>query len=303
METIEKIVSARRKMIESKAFKEGHRTSARAFTRERKLIFPWLIVLIIKKSVKSIPLRLNEFLSWLEAPTVSNRAFTQARANLKHTAFIALNDLMVKMSYEEGDYKRYRGFRLLAIDGSKVRLPEGQEIQEHFGAISYSNPYQQVKGEHNYAQVSVLYDVLNRIALTGEFAKARAYEVDLGIKPLGYTQSGDLILGARNSASYRFLDKLGSTDFIIRCSANSFQVARAMLKGPGTDSQVVNLKLNRQKSIPVRFIRVILSPLESEVLVTSLVDEFTYPNELFKELYHLRWGIETFYGFLKTRLE
>ena len=210
---------------------------------------------------------------------------------------------MVKMSYEEGDYKRYRGFRLLAIDGSKVRLPEGQEIQEHFGAISYSNQYQEVKGEHNYAQVSVLYDVLNRVALTGEFAQARAYEVDLGLKHLGYIQSGDLILCDRNYASYRFLEQLEPVDFIIRCSANSFQAARPMLKGQGTDSQVVNLKLNRKKSIPVRFIRVILSTGEYEVLVTSLVDEFTYPNELFKELYHLRWEIETFYGFLKTRLE
>ena len=207
------------------------------------------------------------------------------------------------MSYQEDNYKRYRGFRLLAIDGSKVRLPEGQEIQKHFGAISYSNQYEEVRGEHNYAQVSVLYDVLNRIALTGEFAKARAYEVDLGIKPLSHSQFGDLIVCDRNYASYRFLDELEHVDFVIRCSASSFQVARAMLKGQGTDSQVVNLKINNQKSRLVRFVRVTLNPGEYEVLVTSLADERTYPNELFKELYYLRWGIETFYGFLKTRLE
>ena len=79
METIEKIVSASQIMIESKAFKEEHRTSERAFTRERKLIFPRLILLIIQKSVKSIQLRLNEFFGWLEAPSVSNSAFTQER--------------------------------------------------------------------------------------------------------------------------------------------------------------------------------------------------------------------------------
>ena len=178
MEKIEKIVSANRIMIESKAFKEEHRTSERAFIKERKLIFQRLILLIIQKSVKNIQLRLNEFLGWLGAPSVSNSAFTQARTNLKPSAFIALNDLMVKMSYQQDDYKRYRGFRLLARDGSKVRLPEGQEIQAHFGAISSSNQYEEVKGEPNYAQVSVLYDVFNRIALTGELAQARTYEAD-----------------------------------------------------------------------------------------------------------------------------
>ena len=210
---------------------------------------------------------------------------------------------MVKIRYEDGDYKRYRGFRFLAIAGSKVRLPDNQEIQEHFGAISSSNQHEEVKGEPNYAQVSVLYEVLNRVALTGEFAKARTYEVDWGIKHLGPPHCGDLILCDRNYASYRFLEEREPIDFVIRCSASSFQVARAMLKGQGTDSQVVNLKISNQKSIQVRFVRVTLSTREYEVFVTSLADELTYPNELFKELYYLRWGIETFYGFLKTRLE
>jgi hypothetical protein len=104
----------------------------------------------------------------------------------------------------------------LAIDGSKVRLPEGQEIQEHLGAISYSNQYEEVKGEPNYAQVSVLDEVFNRLALTGEFAKARADEVDLGIKPLSHSQFGDLIVCDRNDASYRFLDELEHVDFVIK---------------------------------------------------------------------------------------
>jgi len=39
------------------------------------------------------------------------------------------------------------------------------------------------------------------------------------------------------------------------------------------------------------------------VLVTSLLDGYLYPTQGFLALYHLRWGIETFYGLLKTRLE
>ncbi|MCP4107186.1 MAG: transposase, partial [Desulfobacteraceae bacterium] len=54
--------------------------------------------------------------------------------------------------------------------------------------------------------------------------------------------------------------------------------------------------------INVRFVRVVLDNGEIEVLVTSLTDEAEYSVNDFKEMYHLRWGIETFYGTVKGRL-
>jgi IS4 transposase len=39
------------------------------------------------------------------------------------------------------------------------------------------------------------------------------------------------------------------------------------------------------------------------VLATNLLDEQKYPTAEFAELYHCRWGIETFYGVLKGRLD
>jgi hypothetical protein len=51
---------------------------------------------------------------------VSSSAFTQARANLKHTAFIALNNGNVEIYYRDGIYEKYNDLRVLAIDGSKV---------------------------------------------------------------------------------------------------------------------------------------------------------------------------------------
>lgn len=45
-----------------------------------------------------------------------------------------------------------------------------------------------------------------------------------------------------------------------------------------------------------------MSTGEWEVLVTNLLDEARYPSAGFLELYGLRWGIETFYRLLKTRL-
>ena len=55
--------------------------------------------------------------------------------------------------------------------------------------------------------------------------------------------------------------------------------------------------------MPVRFVTVRLSTGELEVLATSLLDEERYPSNCFLELYGQRWGIETYYGTLKGRLE
>lgn len=162
---IQELIRKNREMIESKWFKEQHRKTKEAFSRVRKLSFSTLIVFIIQKSVKSLQLRLNEWFEKFEGETVSSSAFTQARANLKYTAFIALNDCNVEIYYGDGIYEKYNGFRVLAVDGSKIRLPKGAEIKEKFGAISYRNQKEAVEGEHNYSQLSVLYDVLNRMVL------------------------------------------------------------------------------------------------------------------------------------------
>ncbi len=55
--------------------------------------------------------------------------------------------------------------------------------------------------------------------------------------------------------------------------------------------------------IKVRFVSVRLPTGELEVLVTSLLDEQRYPSREFLEVYHYRWGHETFHLMLKGRLE
>jgi len=254
----------------------------------------------------------------LNSDPVTASAYSQARYKLKHTAFIELNQkAVVDTLYANDDYQRFWGYRLLAIDGSKIRLPDTDEMMAEFGSIAYSNGKDTtVQGEHAYALASVMYDVLNRIALTAELASADAYEVDLAITHLAHTNAKDLLIMDRNYPSYRMLAELhrSDLDYVIRCSAASFAVARQMLKGQGAASQRVTLRpcaqqapmireLGLPQSLSVRFVRVQLDTGEWEVLVTSLWDDSQYPTEGFRELYYFRWGIETFYGLLKTRLE
>jgi hypothetical protein len=287
------------------------------FTRIRSLPFTVVLIMVLRKSVKSLQCIVNETMSGLGFDEVSASAYSQARYKLKHSAFIELNQkAIIDVLYQDEDFKKFLGKRILAIDGSKIRLPNTQEVCDTFGTIAYSQGQDSnVQGEHPYALGSVLFDVLNRVAIDATLAPANAYEVDLAIAHLAHTQHDDLLLMDRNYPSYRMLATLRKTerDFAIRCSASSFSVARRMLKGDGADSQIVTLTpcaeqmpMIRDSGLPetlvVRFVRVLLSTGEFEVLVTSLLDEMRYPKDDFLALYGLRWGIETFYGLIKTRL-
>jgi hypothetical protein len=56
------------------------------------------------------------------------------------------------------------------------------------------------------------------------------------------------------------------------------------------------------QAIKLRFVCVELDTGEKEVLITSLLDDGTFPYELFQGLYHLRWGVEESYKKDKHRL-
>ena len=305
-------------LIESNEFKNSHRKNKNVFTRTRSLPFSLVLVLVLRNSVKSLQLVVNEAMNWLGNDLVTASAYSQARYNLKHTAFIELNEkAVVDTMYADENYRTFWGFRILAVDGSKIRLPNNDKVCDEFGTIAYTNGKDNTEqGEHPYALASVLYDVLNRICLTAKLAPAKAYEVDLAIQHLSYACNGDLIVMDRNYPSYRnFAEhQQRNLDFVARCSLSSFSVAREMLSGEGSDSQIVTLrapekqrnlirKLGLPLSLTVRFVRVLLDTGEWEVLATSLLDEERYPTKEFKELYYLRWGVETFYGLIKTRLE
>ncbi len=233
-------------------FKCRHRKADKDFSRQRSLPFAQVLTMILRKSVKPLQSMVNEAMQAAGVKSVPASAYTQARHKLRHTAFIELNQTaVVEVMYADGVYKRFWGYRVLGVDGSRIRLPTTEEL---------------------------VFD--------------------------------------RNYASYELLAELTQQQraFATRCSAASFATARAMLKGEGPDSQVATLKppagkvkalavRGLPKTLRVRFVRVRLDTGEWKVLVTSLLDEQLYPTATFKALYHLRWGIETFYGILKTRLE
>lgn len=308
--------------LEDESFIARFKHTAQDFTRSRILTFRAIAVLLMAKGSKSLQLSLNEFIPklGLGRQTVSKAAYSKARKKLKHTAFIELNrTAVVQTMYEAGGYRTFHGFRVLATDGSKVQLPTTSDTSEAFGTVAYKNQRAGAEGVHAYALASVLYDVLNRVAIDAVLEPSHSYEVELANGHLAHTRSGDLVIYDRGYCSFRMLalasvaNASGGGGFLIRCHGNSFTVVNEMLTGQGPADVTCTVTAGRNfraqaknqdlpMTLTVRFVRVRLDTGEYEVLATSLHDRERYPLSLFRELYYLRWGIETFYGILKTRL-
>ena len=123
-------------------FSARHRVRAEDFTRQRQLSFPIVMLFVLQKTVKSIQRHLHEFLNELAGgqvfEPVTAGAWTHARAKLKHTAFIELNQSTVlPLVYgpeQQSILQRWRGHRLLGVDSSLLRLTQSQELLEEFNA-------------------------------------------------------------------------------------------------------------------------------------------------------------------------
>lgn len=318
------IESLRRRLCDG-GFSVSHRVRPEDFTRERQLTFPLVMLCTVQKTVKSLQRHLHEFLDELAdgelfAPVTAS-AWTHARAKLRHTAFIALNrECVLPFVYGEASasgLRRWRGHRLLGIDSSVVRLPNGPEMLEQFTPVEVTNNHGKTGTSYPEGRISVVYDLLNRVGVDARLEPSQLGEVALAIEQLVHAGPGDLTLSDRGFTGYRYLawhQHLG-VDFVARCSGRSFLAARELLrKNRAGRSGVVKLFAPREEraelaalgvplELTVRFVSVRLPTGALEVLATSLQDEKKYPTRDFLALYHRRWEHETFYGVMKGRLD
>ena len=100
-----KIVASVHKQIFSKDFLLRHRKAEKYFIRNVKLTFPVLIIFLMNLLKNSLQIELDQFFNLnsqniISKPTVVKSAFTKARKKLSYTAFIELNELLVKETKE-----------------------------------------------------------------------------------------------------------------------------------------------------------------------------------------------------------
>jgi hypothetical protein len=305
-----------KQLFESEAFKERHRTSEKAFTRQRTLTFPIVILFLLNLVKRGLQDELDEFFKAYNGGKVATRVvtksgFCQARCKLDYRAFVELNQAQVDYFYQKGEPLYWSGLRLLAIDASMADLPQNEAINNHFGVW---HPYS--GGICAKARLSQLYDVLNKITVDAVIAPKEEDERSLAANHLTHVQENDLLLMDRGYPAFWLFVAilLREAHFCTRLSVSEWQVAKKfvasreeeqyVLLRPGYEAR----KKCAERSLPtepirVRLIRVELATGEIEVLATTLLDRTRFPAALFQDLYHHRWPVEEDYTVMKSRLE
>ena len=291
------------------------------FTRNRKLNFITMMNIMIKKSSKSLQNTLNESKEKIHElcnsvyETVTSGAYTRARTKLNYRAFIELSELVRDGFYEDGEYQTYKGYRLLAVDGSIVTLPNTADVKKEFTATKVKNQMPEFSKDVVLARASVLYDVLNNTVIDASINDKSIGERKLAQKHLQNTDKNDLTIYDRGYPSYELFAEINEkSNYLMRIRKNSFHKVKFLfdkhskikdtvleIKAPKKIKDKL-IKNNLPLTMKIRFIQVILNTGEVEVLATNILDNKRLQTSDFKELYAMRWGIETFYHIIKNRL-
>ncbi|MDR2691161.1 MAG: IS4 family transposase [Dysgonamonadaceae bacterium] len=308
-----------RAIVNNPIEKAQYCNSSKAFTRDRILTMENTIMLIMNALKRSLNIELQSYFDHFgENKSCSKQAFCEQRVKLKPEFFHAWNQVLVSSFYKHyGDtVKTWKGMVLWAIDGSSVPLPETEDLWDLFGGASNQT------GEKvsTTARVCCVYDVLNAIIIKGFLHSYFVSEEEVIPPCLSELEmEKKLFLFDRGYPSYWLMYLLmeKGSRFVMRVQRNANNMVRDFLASEATDITIewappsTSLKklrdmgraISKDTLIRVRMVKVVLDTGETEVLITNLYETDVYGEEELREVYHLRWGIETCYGYLKQELQ
>ncbi len=296
----------------------------KAFTRNRKLNCEAMIRYILQLSDKSIQSDLmNRFLTFEDMPSAS--ALCQQRHKLQASAFQRVFSLFTSFFT---NYKTYKGYYLLACDGSDINI--SHNIND---PSTYHINTTATKG-YNQLHLNALYDVLNGIYVDVNIDTATKTRecgaLEDMIKDKNFLDTS-IIICDRGYEKYNLIATCieNNQKFIIRVKdiKSNGILSTVTLPDESFDmhitKRITRLQTNEVKEderytmlmnssgpfdylpydkeyyeMDLRVIRFKITDDTYECLITNLTeDEIRF--EEFKDIYHLRWEIESSFRDLK----
>lgn len=298
------------------------------FVRNRKFNLYHVIKFILTMQGNSINKELLDYGFDCEKDIITASAFVQQRAKLKPAAIKhVFDDFTSKFQYKH----KFKNYRILAADGCMIQTPYNPNEKKTY-MFNGSG-----KRGWNRLHLNALYDVLNRVyidanvdvgtkfsevsALIGAIEKGNL-EKSIIIADRGYESyhlfetcqelNQKYIIRVKEPASKGVLSKIGleNTEFIDKALVLNVSntMGSHLTKLPGYSkciSRKVEMDHIKSKTdvytFNFRMIRIQLSENNCEYLLTNL-DEDEFTIEEMKELYNMRWGIESSFRELKYAL-
>lgn len=296
------------------------------FSRNRKLNLAQMLRLILSMGGSSLRNELMEYFSYdINVPSVSS--FVQQRDKILPAAF---EFLLHRFTSSFSDYKTFYGFRLLAVDGSDLGIAHNPNDSD-----TYVQSLPEIKG-FNLLHLNAVYDLCSHLYLDALVQPKRKTNecraltdmvdrADLGGKVI--------IIADRAYESYNVFAHIGRKgwNYAIRVRDRDGKGILSGLPLPLEDTfdcqfdliltrkqtkevkanpdlykvipkastfDYLDLKINKFYPISLRIVRFKISETAYETIITNL-DQAEFPACKIKELYHMRWGIETSFRELK----
>lgn len=290
----------------------------KAFTKNRKLTYERTVALITNMPKRSLSIEIDEFFELLDIGlNCTKSAFVQQRVKLLYDFFMWWNVALAESFYYnyKDTIKRWQGYRIMAVDGSSCYMINNPEVKDFFGT--------QVNQSTAIAmgRIMGIYDVLNEIMVVSHLFPIRFSEKAIINKMVPYYESDMLFLYDRGFPSYTtiylHMEQEKEIKFVMRCRSNFNKEVEAFVAGSKknkiaeftpNESAIKELQqhgyiVTKQTKIKVRLVKVYLDTGETEILITNLHDTKLYPTASFKQIYFMRWGIETDYDKQKNILQ
>jgi hypothetical protein len=228
--------------------------------------------------------------------TMTQQSLSEAREKVNVSAFRLLFVDAVKTALEHRK-ETWNGYRVYAVDGTKIALPDNEKLLNHFGGTGKN-------ADSPTAQASALYDVLNDTLIDVSMEPLTAGERELAeghIDALKTIPTGDkdLLIYDRGYPSFDFIKRHESESlyFLMRVKSKFDTDIDAQKKS----DDYIWLEKDGER-IRVRVIKFLLGSGEMEMLITNITDK-RLGDKAFKKLYFKRWPLETKYSVIKEKLQ
>lgn len=296
------------------------------FTRKRKLSFETVVNVTLSMGGNSLTSELMEYFDY-DIDMASSSAFIQQRNKLLPFAF---EFLLNEFTHSFQDLKTYEDYRLLAVDGSDLNICHNlNDVNTYFQSVPNTKGFNQL-------HLNAMYDLCNKLYVDVCIQPGRRENEFRALTDMTDHSiiSGDVIVVAdRGYESYNVFAHIEQKGwkYAIRVKDIMSNGILSALKLPDEDEFDVNiniiltrkqtkvtksnpelykflpqnstfdyldLHINMFYPITFRVVRFKISDDAYETIITNL-DSEKFPPEKIKELYNLRWGIETSFRELK----
>lgn len=296
------------------------------FTRKRKLDFKEMVNILLSMGGNSLKIELIKYFSY-DVETATSSAFVQQREKILPEAFEFLFHRFTSTSVNPNYYD---GYRMFAVDGSDLNVANNPEEKEnHYAETNNAKGY-------NLLHLNAMYDLCSRVyvdAIVQPGRKENETKALIDMVDRSNIKEPAIVIADRGYESYNIFEHIAKRgwNYVMRVKdigSNGIASGLSLSKHKEFDvnynllltiRQTKEIKSNPKKykfmptnqnfdflpvgdkgnySINFRVVRFAISEDGYEMIITNL-PENEFSAERIKEIYRMRWGIETSFRELK----